>query len=73
MKSIDGGAKAGCDFNGVDELISFNVGDYMWCFTVELIDDDNWEEDEDFFIQLYDSTNEEIGTCAVRESSLAFS
>jgi solute carrier family 8 (sodium/calcium exchanger) len=58
--TIDGDAKAGEDYEGFDGIIEFN-GEYSKTFDVGIKDDDNWEPDEDFFVQLYDvNTNAEL-------------
>lgn len=59
--TIDGDAKAGDDYDAFDDVINFNNGEYTKTFDVGIKDDDNWEPDEDFFVQLYDpNTNEEL-------------
>jgi solute carrier family 8 (sodium/calcium exchanger) len=52
--TIDAEAKAGDDFEKVDEVVTFNKGETHKFITVIINDDDNWEPDEDFFVQLYD-------------------
>lgn len=47
-------AEAGKDFDVVDEIITFGKGDTSKSIAVKIYDDDNWEPDEDFLIQLVD-------------------
>ena len=44
-----------------DGIIEFSNGEATRTFDVVIKDDDNWEPDEDFFVQLYDpQSNEEL-------------
>jgi hypothetical protein len=59
--TIDGDAKAGEDYDAFDGNLEFANGEGTKTFDVKINDDDNWEPDEDFFVQLYDpNTNEEL-------------
>jgi len=59
--TIDGDAKAGEDYNAFDGNLEFANGESTKTFDVVINDDDNWEPDEDFFVQLYDpNSNEEL-------------
>ena len=49
-KTIDGDAKANEDYIPFDDVITFAKGEYMKTFDVGIMDDDNWEPDEDFFV-----------------------
>ena len=61
VKTIDQEAKAGDDYEAVDEIIEFKQGELQNHINVKINDDDNWEPDEDFFVQLIDAnTNEEL-------------
>lgn len=58
--TIDGDAKAGEDYDACDEILEFH-GEYSKTISVGIKDDDNWEPDEDFYVQLYDAnTNAEL-------------
>ena len=57
VTTIDAEAKAGDDYEKVDETIIFKHGQVSAFIEVTINDDDNWEPDEDFFIQLYDATD----------------
>ena len=52
--TIDGDAKANEDYMPFDGIIEFSNGEATRTFDVVIKDDDNWEPDEDFFVQLYD-------------------
>ena len=59
--TIDAEAKAGDDYEEVRENLVFAQGETTKFITVKIRDDDNWEPDEDFFVQLYDpNTLEEL-------------
>lgn len=58
--TIDAEAKAGEDYEQVDTVLKFS-GKETKFIEIKIFDDDNWEPDEDFFVQLFDpSTNEEL-------------
>ena len=45
----------------MDQVLEFAHGVQNLTVDVEIMDDDNWEPDEDFFVQLYNpSTGEEL-------------
>lgn len=59
--TIDGDAKAGEDYGAFDGVIQFAKGESTKTIDVQINDDDNWEPDEDFFVQLYDpNSNQEL-------------
>ena len=59
--TIDQEAKAGDDYEEVKETLEFKAGERTKFITVKIRDDDNWEPDEDFYVQLYDpATMEEL-------------
>lgn len=50
-------------------MIKFKKGDSQYIFEVKIIDDEGWEPDEDFFIQLYQpgtNTKLEGADCCTR-------
>lgn len=53
VATIDAEAKAGEDFKAVDEVLNFK-SDGTQFISVEIFDDENWEPDEDFFVQMFD-------------------
>lgn len=48
------GAKAGKDFGEIDVVLSFNKGQEFNFVEVPIYDDDDWEPDQDFMVELYD-------------------
>jgi len=63
VTTIDGDAKANEDYTPVDAIVEFARGEYQKTVDIAILDDDQWEPDEDFFVQLYDaeSNNELFG------------
>lgn len=55
VATLDGDAKAGEDYAPYDEVIYFAKGEYSKYVEIGIHDDDDWEPDEDFFVQLYDA------------------
>jgi solute carrier family 8 (sodium/calcium exchanger) len=53
--TIDDAAIAGDDYVAVDTVINFNKGEKQRYVEVIIKDDEDWEPDEDFFMQLYDA------------------
>jgi hypothetical protein len=61
VSTIDGDAKAGDDYDAFQDVIKFDKGQAQTHIEVGIKDDDNWEPDEDFFVQLFDpDTKEEL-------------
>ena len=59
--TIDAEALAGDDYEKVDTVLKFKQGESTLYIDVTINDDDNWEPDEDFFVQLLDpNTGEEL-------------
>mmetsp|Transcript_15526 Transcript_15526/g.20991 ORF Transcript_15526/g.20991 Transcript_15526/m.20991 type:complete len:257 (-) Transcript_15526:801-1571(-) len=54
IRTIDGDATKGEDYVAIDEIITFKKGQSSIEVPVTIIDDDGWEPDEDFFVELYD-------------------
>ena len=50
---MDAEAKAGEDYDAVDEILKFNGQEEKYV-EVAIHDDENWEPDEDFFVVLLD-------------------
>ncbi len=57
IRTRDGSAKAGDDYIGLDETIYMGRDEYEKIVRVIIIDDNEWEPDEDFYIELYDLKN----------------
>jgi len=62
IRTIDAEAIAGDDYESVDKILDFAVGQKEEYIEVKINDDNTWEPDEDFFVQLYDAnSNIELG------------
>lgn len=61
VRTIDGDAKGNKDYTPFDGELSFEDGEDTKNFDVGINDDDDWEPDMDFYVQLFDPTsNEEL-------------
>ena len=61
VRTVDGDAQAGQDFDLVDEPIQFQKGQAFAEIKIGIHDDEEWEPDEDFFVELYDgATNQRL-------------
>jgi len=58
VRTIDAEAIAGDDYEAVNEELVFKKGETTKFVEVKINDDDNWEPDEDFFVQLYDAESD---------------
>jgi len=54
VKTLDAEAKAGEDYEELVEELSFKGGEEIKHVQIKINDDENWEPDEDFHVQLYD-------------------
>lgn len=54
VRTVDGDAKANEDFEPIDEVVNFKSGQKEAEVKVGIRDDDDWEPDEDFYVELYD-------------------
>lgn len=52
VETIDGTAEAGEDYNKIDEVITMVKGQRFFPLDVTIIDDNQWEPDETFFVKL---------------------
>lgn len=64
VRTIDAEAKAKTathlgDYVALDDILSFNVGESSKNIKIQIVDDDNWEPDKDFFIQLINPDTDE--------------
>lgn len=64
VRTVDGGAKAGDDYEAVDTVLRFSRGDDFGTIGVPILDDDAIEDDEDFFIELVDVRTRKPLYCA---------
>lgn len=56
-KTRDGTALQGSDYQSAEGTLTFNPGDITQSFKVEIVDDDEFEEDEEFYVTLSEPTN----------------
>lgn len=54
VRTIDGDAKKGEDYDAIDLVIEFANNESSKEVPVTIHDDDDWEPDEDFYVELYD-------------------
>ena len=54
VRTVNGEAKAGKDFTAIDQELNFKSGQLENEVQVAIVDDDEWEPDEDFYVELYD-------------------
>jgi len=55
IRTVDAEATAPKDYQAVDEVLEFKEGKANYKdVKVLIVDDENWEPDEDFFVELYD-------------------
>lgn len=54
VRTYDGEATANADYKPIDESVTFKNGQGEAEVKVDIIDDEGWEPDEDFYVELYD-------------------
>ncbi len=54
VRTVDKTAKAGEDFKKVDKSIRFKKGQEDFKISIEIKDDDEWEPDKEFIVELYE-------------------
>jgi solute carrier family 8 (sodium/calcium exchanger) len=59
IRTRDGTAVESKDYTAVDEIIEFGPSDQDKYIEVGIVNDDIWEENEDFYVELYDPDNNE--------------
>jgi len=59
LRTADGTAKAGEDYVEKNELYTMKANENERNIKIEIIDDPEWEPDEDFKIQLLDEVSQE--------------
>jgi len=59
VKTVDDQAKAGEDYQELVQTINFSDGEAFQVVEVFINDDENWEPDEDFWVQLYNAETEQ--------------
>jgi len=53
-RTVDDSAKAGTDYESKDNVVQMDKKDTEFVIKIPIIDDDAWQPDLDFFIELYD-------------------
>jgi solute carrier family 8 (sodium/calcium exchanger) len=54
IRTVDDTANAGSDYEAIDTTVSFGDGQIEQFVEVKIINDDTFEPDEDFYLELYD-------------------
>ena len=54
LRTVEGTATEGLDYGKINTILDFSVGEEFKSISVEIVDDDIVEPDENFFIELYD-------------------
>mmetsp|Transcript_41150 Transcript_41150/g.55906 ORF Transcript_41150/g.55906 Transcript_41150/m.55906 type:complete len:246 (+) Transcript_41150:1174-1911(+) len=54
VRTVNGDAIAGEDYEAIDQIVEFNNNEPSKEVAVNIFDDDDWEPDEDFYLELYD-------------------
>jgi len=54
VRTKNGEAIAGEDYFAIDEVLTFGKNQTFAKVTIKIIDDDGWEPDENFYVELYD-------------------
>lgn len=57
VRTLDGEAIDTQDYHAIDEVVEFNKGENEKKVRVQIIDDEGWEPDEDFYLELYEPGN----------------
>ena len=52
METIDGSANEGEDYQAVDEILTFEPMETEKEIGITIVDDNQWEPDEEFFLKL---------------------
>ena len=61
VRTLAGDAEPELDYKPIDELVEFKKGQSDKQVSVQIVDDDGWEPDEDFYVELYDKkTNQRL-------------
>ena len=59
VRTVDDQAVAGEDYEAFDGVVTFDAGQQWREIAIKIKDDDDWEPDEDFFVELYDADTKE--------------
>lgn len=72
-ETIDGTAEAGSDYVGKKELLQFRAEETHKYIDIVIIDDNEWEPDETFFVKLWSDPHDDtvkIGKHSVTEVTI---
>ena len=62
MDTVDGTAEEGTDYRGIHHTYLFHPGQTELAIQMEILDDDDWEPDEEFFLKItLDPNSEDSG------------
>lgn len=73
VETIDGTAEAGSDYKPLKEDIKFAINERLREVYIEIIDDDEWEPDEIFFVKLsllHEHKDVVIGKMAINQITI---
>jgi hypothetical protein len=59
VRTKDDTAKSPADYVAINEAITLEKGPCEHIVSVKIVDDEGWEPDEDFFVELYDLDTKE--------------
>ena len=59
VDTIDGSADEGDDYIGIHDIFTFEAGQTELEIAIEIVDDDDWEPDEEFFVKVAADPNSE--------------
>ena len=66
VDTVDGTAEEGTDYRGIHTTIEFQPGQTELEIEMEIIDDDDWEPDEEFFLKItLDPNSEDSGVAKI--------
>ena len=60
VRTVDGEAKKDEDYIPIDQVVNFKSGQAEAEVKVKILDDDEWEPDEDFYVELYDDESKKL-------------
>ena len=62
VDTVDGTAEEGTDYRGIHHTYLFHPGQTELAIQMEILDDDDWEPDEEFFLKItLDPNSEDSG------------
>ena len=75
VETIDGSAKEQEDYEPLNELLTFEPKEYEKEVSVKIVDDNQWEPDEEFFVKLTlvpgeESENVRLGRTSIMEITI---